>query len=90
MDWFVQVNAKAAGKAAIHCASAAGNVDVIKCLLEFSPDLEVEVRININYTFVHTTPGKQSVLLWKIHVRTYMNSGWDKCMRAPHYSEYVQ
>ena len=38
-----QVNSKAAGKAAIHCASVAGNLDIIKCLLEFSPDLEIKV-----------------------------------------------
>ena len=40
-----QVNVKAAGKAAIHCAAVAGNTDVIKCLLEFSPNLEIEVCI---------------------------------------------
>jgi len=38
------VNSKAAGKAAIHCATVAGNVPVIKVLLEFNADLEVEVR----------------------------------------------
>ena len=40
---FLQVNAKAGGKAAIHCACAQGNLDVLKCLLEFSPNLEIEV-----------------------------------------------
>ena len=38
-----QVNTKAAGKAALHCAAAGGNIDVIKTLLEFHPDLEIEV-----------------------------------------------
>ena len=41
---FSQVNSKAAGKAAIHCAAVAGNVPVIKVLLEFKANLEVEVR----------------------------------------------
>ncbi len=38
------MNTKAAGKAALHCASVGGHVDVVKAILEFSPDLEVEVR----------------------------------------------
>ena len=38
-----QVNAKAAGKAAIHCASVAGNIPMLKAILEFKPDLEIEV-----------------------------------------------
>ena len=42
--FILQVNVKAAGKAAIHCAAVAGNIDVIKCLMEFSPNLEIEVR----------------------------------------------
>lgn len=50
---YFQVDAKAAGKAAIHCACAQGNVDVVKCLLEFSPDLEIKVYM---YTFVHFLP----------------------------------
>lgn len=33
----------AAGKAALHCAAVAGNTDIIKCLLEFNPNLEIEV-----------------------------------------------
>ncbi len=37
------MNTKAAGKAAIHCASVSGNMAVLKCLLEFDADLEVEV-----------------------------------------------
>ena len=37
------MNAKAAGKAAIHCASVAGNMPMLKAILEFSPDLEIEV-----------------------------------------------
>ena len=44
--WFLKVNTKAAGKAAIHCASVAGNMTVLKCLLEFDADLEVEVSLN--------------------------------------------
>ena len=40
----LQVNAKAAGKAAIHCASVAGNIPMLKAILEFNPNLEVEVR----------------------------------------------
>ena len=48
---FSQVNSKAAGKAAIHCAAVAGNVPVIKVLLEFKASLEVEVRrwLLVNY-----------------------------------------
>lgn len=42
--FFYQVNTKAAGKAAIHCASVAGNMTVIKCLLEFHADVEIEVN----------------------------------------------
>ncbi len=38
-----QVNTKAAGKAAIHCACAAGNVDVLKVIMEFAPNVEVGV-----------------------------------------------
>ena len=37
------MNAKAAGRAAIHCAAMAGNVAVLKVLLEFGGNLEVEV-----------------------------------------------
>ena len=37
------MNAKAAGKAAIHCAAVAGNVAVLKVIMEFNPDLEIEV-----------------------------------------------
>jgi len=40
---FFQVNNKAAGKTALHCASVSGNVDMVKLVLEFSPDLEVAV-----------------------------------------------
>ncbi|XP_064385425.1 ankyrin repeat and SOCS box protein 10-like isoform X2 [Halichondria panicea] len=36
-----EVNTKAAGKAAIHCACAAGNVDVLKVIMEFAPNVEV-------------------------------------------------
>ena len=41
---FFQVNTKAAGKSALHCASVAGNTAILKCLLEFNPDLEIEVN----------------------------------------------
>ena len=34
------MNTKAAGKAAIHCAGAAGNVDVLKVIMEFAPNVE--------------------------------------------------
>ena len=37
------MNAKASGKAGLHCASVAGNIPVMKALLEFNPDLEIEV-----------------------------------------------
>eukprot|EP00731_Ephydatia_muelleri_P014626 Em0008g346a len=36
------VNAKAAGKAALHCAAIGGNIEVLKTLLEFHPNLEIE------------------------------------------------
>lgn len=39
----LQVNAKAAGKAALHCAAIGGNIEVLKTLLEFHPNLEIEV-----------------------------------------------
>ena len=38
-----EVDAKAAGKTAIHCAAVGGHVEVMKVLLEYKPDLEVEV-----------------------------------------------
>lgn len=37
-----QVNHKAAGKTALHCASVGGHLSVVKVLLGFNPDLEVE------------------------------------------------
>ena len=37
------MNTKAAGKAAIHCASVSGNMTILNCLLEFNANLEVEV-----------------------------------------------
>lgn len=37
-----EVNAKAAGKAAIHCAAVAGNIAVLKVLLEFKADVEIK------------------------------------------------
>ena len=40
----MQVNAKAVGKAAIHCAAVAGHMNVLKAILEFNPDLEIQVR----------------------------------------------
>ena len=40
---FDQVNTKAAGKSAMHCAAAGGHLNVMKCLLEFSPNLEIQV-----------------------------------------------
>ena len=39
----LQVNAKAVGKAALHCATAAGDVALVRAILEFNPDLEIEV-----------------------------------------------
>ena len=39
----LQVNAITQGKAALHCASVAGNIPVLKAILEFNPDLEIEV-----------------------------------------------
>lgn len=41
------MNAKASGKAALHCASVAGDLAVVKTILEFNPDLEIEVFTNI-------------------------------------------
>ena len=40
------MNAKASGKAALHCASVAGDLAVVKAILEFNPDLEIEVFPN--------------------------------------------
>ena len=39
----MQVNAKAAGKAAVHCAAVSGNISMLKAIMEFNPDLEIEV-----------------------------------------------
>ena len=41
----LQVNAKTQGKAALHCAAVAGNIPVLKAILDFNPDLEIEVRM---------------------------------------------
>lgn len=46
---YLQVDTKAAGKAAIHCACAQGNVEVVRCLLEFTPDLEIKVCMCWNF-----------------------------------------
>jgi E3 ubiquitin-protein ligase mind-bomb len=37
------VNHKASNKTALHCAASSGNIPIIKCLLEFKANLEVEV-----------------------------------------------
>jgi len=39
---YLQVNAQVFGKAPIHCAAAAGRVSVLKMLLEFQANLEIE------------------------------------------------
>ena len=49
------MNAKAAGKAAIHCAAVAGNIPMLKAVLEFSPNLEIEVYIACYLLKHHTT-----------------------------------
>lgn len=56
------MNAKAAGKAAIHCAAVAGNIPMLKAILEFNPNLEIEVshagirlRGNIIIIYMYTT-----------------------------------
>jgi ankyrin repeat protein len=46
--FFSKVDTKAGGRAAIHCACAQGNADVVKCLLEFSPDLEIKVTMCVS------------------------------------------
>jgi hypothetical protein len=33
-----------AGKAAIHCGAVAGNIPMLKAILEFNPNLEIEVH----------------------------------------------
>ena len=43
------MNTKASGKAALHCASVAGDLAVVKAILEFNPDLEIEVFPNIMF-----------------------------------------
>lgn len=44
---YLQVNAQVFGKAPIHCAAAAGRVSVLKMLLEFQANLEIEVSYMI-------------------------------------------
>ena len=53
-----QVNAKAGGKAALHCAAVTGNIPVLKALLEFNPNLEIEAReiITLMKVLLHTVP----------------------------------
>ena len=50
----IQVNTKAAGKAAVHCAAVAGNIPVLKCLLEYEADLEIEVIKIVWWSFIMT------------------------------------
>lgn len=40
---FLQVNDKTEGRAAIHIAALSGHSDVMKTIMEFNPDLEIEV-----------------------------------------------
>ena len=49
------MNTKAAGKAAIHCACAAGNVDVLKVIMEFAPNVESGGMCIILASAVYTT-----------------------------------
>ena len=44
------MNTKASGKAALHCATVAGDLTVVKAILDFNPDLEIEVCSNIIIT----------------------------------------
>ena len=41
------MNAKASGKAALHCSTVAGDLAVVKAILDFNPDLEIEVCSNV-------------------------------------------
>ena len=54
------MNTKASGKAALHCASVSGDIPVMKAILEFNPDLEIEVHVctqtwtgHLNHGFGH-------------------------------------
>ena len=40
----MQVNGKAGGKTALHCAIAGGHLSIVKNILEFNPDLEMGVN----------------------------------------------
>ena len=51
------MNAKASGKAALHCATVAGDLAVIKAILDFNPDLEIEVCPDTIFT--HNMPINQ-------------------------------
>lgn len=50
MQWhysFTQVNTKLEGKGPLHIAAVEGYVPVLRALLQFSPDLEMEVIISV-------------------------------------------
>ena len=38
-----QVNGKVSNKSALHCAVVANNLNVLKVILEFKPNLEIKV-----------------------------------------------
>ena len=44
---FLQVNVREQGKTALHCAVYMANMEVLKLLLEFKPNLELPVEYTI-------------------------------------------
>ena len=64
---FVQVNNKAAGKTALHCASVSGNEDMVKVILEHNPELEVAVSDNHLHSFFADSFLIMFILSFPIH-----------------------
>ena len=46
---FIQVNVQISNKSALHCAVAKNDVNVLKVILEFKPNLEIKVS-TLHYT----------------------------------------
>ncbi len=63
-----QVNTKAAGKAAIHCACAAGNVDVLKVIMEFAPNSMCIILASAVYTTCVCVDGV--ILCWSVFLNS--------------------
>ena len=47
------MDAKFSGKTALHCAAAAGKMNVVEALIELGANLECEVRIIHMYVFLN-------------------------------------